>query len=63
MSKTLNIAKELIQKKSITPLDEGCQDLLISHLESLGFRIEKMPHGKVSNFYLSNTKRAWQLNH
>jgi len=51
MSKTLNIAKELIQKKSITPLDEGCQDLLISHLESLGFRIEKMPHGKVSNFY------------
>ena len=51
MSKTLSLTKELILKKSITPLDEGCQDLLISHLKLLGFKIEKMPHGKVSNFY------------
>ena len=51
MSKTLNLAKELISKKSITPLDEGCQELLISHLELLGFKIEKMPYGKVKNFY------------
>jgi succinyl-diaminopimelate desuccinylase len=51
MSKTLNLAKELISKKSITPLDDGCQDLLINHLELLGFKIEKMPYGKVRNFY------------
>ena len=51
MNKTLNLAKELILRKSITPLDEGCQDLLISHLELLGFEIEKMPYGKVQNFY------------
>ena len=51
MSKTLNLTKELISKKSITPLDEGCQDLLINHLELLGFKIEKMPYGKVRNFY------------
>ena len=51
MSKTLNLTKELISKKSITPLDEGCQELLISHLELLGFKIEKMPYGKVKNFY------------
>jgi succinyl-diaminopimelate desuccinylase len=51
MSKTLNLTKELISKKSITPLDEGCQELLISHLELLGFKIEKMPHGEVRNFY------------
>ena len=51
MSKTLNLTKELISKKSITPLDEGCQDLLISHLELLGFTIEKMAYGNVSNFY------------
>ena len=51
MSKTLNLTKELISKKSITPLDEGCQDLLISHLELLGFKIEKMAYGNVSNFY------------
>ena len=51
MSKTLNLTKELISKKSITPLDEGCQDLLINHLELLGFKIEQMPYGKVRNFY------------
>jgi succinyl-diaminopimelate desuccinylase len=51
MSKTLNLTKELISKKSITPLDEGCQDLLINHLELLGFKIEKMPYGNVRNFY------------
>ena len=51
MSKTLNLTKELMSKKSITPLDEGCQELLISHLELLGFKIEKMPYGKVKNFY------------
>jgi len=51
MSKTLNLTKELISKKSITPLDEGCQELLISHLELLGFKIEKMPYGEVKNFY------------
>lgn len=51
MSRTLNLSKELIAKESITPKDEGCQDLLIHHLEKLGFEIEKMPHGKVQNFY------------
>ena len=51
MSKVLDLTKELILKKSITPLDEGCQDLLINHLELLGFKVEKMPHGNVSNFY------------
>ena len=51
MNKTLNLTKELISKKSITPLDEGCQDLLINRLELLGFKIEKMPYGKVRNFY------------
>ena len=51
MSKTLSIAKELILKKSITPFDDECQDLLINHLQSLGFTIEKMPFGKVNNFY------------
>ena len=58
MSKTLNLTKELISKKSITPLDEGCQELLISHLELLGFKIEKMPYGKVKNFYAKKGHEA-----
>ena len=58
MSKTLSIAKELILKKSITPFDDGCQDLLINHLQSLGFTIEKMPFGKVNNFYARKGQEA-----
>jgi len=58
MSKTLTIAKDLILKKSITPHDDGCQDLLIQYLEPLGFTIEKMPHGKVNNFYARKGKEA-----
>ena len=51
MNETLNTAKELIVKKSITPEDAGCQDFMIQRLEKLGFEIERMPHGDVKNFY------------
>ena len=58
MSETLNIAKELISKKSITPEDAGCQDLMIQRLEKLGFEIENMPHGDVKNFYAKKGTRS-----
>ena len=51
MSKTLDLAKDLISKKSNTPLDAGCQDLMISRLEPLGFKVERMRFGDVDNFY------------
>ena len=56
MSKTFNIAKKLISKKSITPDDAGCQELLIGHLTELGFSIENMDHGGVKNFYAKRGK-------
>jgi len=43
MSDTLEFAMELIRRASITPDDEGCQDLMIERLESAGFNIERMP--------------------
>ncbi len=51
MSKTLELAKDLISRLSNTPLDAGCQDLMISRLEPLGFKIERMRFGDVDNFY------------
>ncbi|WP_334107519.1 succinyl-diaminopimelate desuccinylase [Methylobacillus sp.] len=51
MSKTLELAKELISRRSVTPDDQGCQELLISRLKPLGFRIERMRFGDVDNFY------------
>ncbi|SNR97959.1 succinyldiaminopimelate desuccinylase [Methylobacillus rhizosphaerae] len=51
MSKTLELAKDLIARRSVTPDDQGCQELLISRLEPLGFKIERMRFGDVDNFY------------
>ncbi len=52
MSDTLNLAKELISRPSVTPEDLGCQDLLIEQLEPLGFKAEKMRFGEVDNLWL-----------
>lgn len=51
MSKTLELAKDLIARRSNTPEDAGCQELLISLLEPLGFKIERMRFGAVDNLY------------
>ena len=51
MSKTLDLAKDLISRQSNTPLDAGCQELMISRLEPLGFNIERIRFGDVDNFY------------
>ena len=38
----LELAKELIARKSVTPEDGGCQDLLAARLSKAGFRCEPM---------------------
>jgi succinyl-diaminopimelate desuccinylase len=50
-SKTLNLAINLLTRRSNTPEDAGCQELMISHLEPLGFKIERMRFGNVDNLY------------
>ncbi len=51
MSATLELAKDLISRQSVTPKDEGCQALMMERLERLGFKLEPMPFGEVSNFW------------
>jgi len=48
---TLRLARELIARRSITPKDEGCQELLGQHLARLGFSIEPIRHGDVTNLF------------
>ncbi len=48
---TLELAKALIARRSLTPDDAGCQDILIERLEKLGFKIERMRFGGVDNFW------------
>jgi succinyl-diaminopimelate desuccinylase len=51
MSDTLQLAQDLIARRSLTPDDAGCQELLIARLEKLGFVIERMRFGNVDNFW------------
>ena len=51
MSATLELARELIRRPSLTPFDAGCQDLLAARLAASGFRIEPMAFGEVTNLW------------
>ena len=51
MNPTLELAKELISRPSITPFDEGCQELIAKRLEAINFKIEHMPFGDVKNLW------------
>lgn len=51
MNPTLQLTCDLIRQDSITPRDEGCQEMMIARLEDLGFTVERMPFGEVSNFW------------
>ncbi|MCF6281372.1 MAG: succinyl-diaminopimelate desuccinylase [Candidatus Polarisedimenticolaceae bacterium] len=52
MSDTLKLACDLISRHSLTPEDAGCQPLLISRLERLGFNVENLRFGDVDNLWL-----------
>jgi len=49
---TLELAKALIARKSLTPADEGCQQLIVERLVPLGFRPEVMVFGEVKNLWI-----------
>ncbi len=51
MSDTLTLNKDLLSRASITPLDEGCQEIIAKRLAKLGFTITHYPFGKVSNLW------------
>jgi len=51
MSNTLELAKSLINKPSITPDDCGCQAIMIDRLKKIGFEIYPLKFGDVENFW------------
>jgi len=50
-SDTIELLIDLVQRPSVTPADHGCQKLIASRLQSLGFNIEPMRHGNVDNLW------------
>ena len=59
MNKTVHLVEQLIARRSITPDDAGCQDLLAARLTPLGFACETLASGpetfRVTNLW---AKRA-----
>ena len=51
-NETLELAKALIARKSVTPADEGCQQMIIERLVPLGFKAETITHGDVTNLWI-----------
>lgn len=52
MSTTLELLKDLISRPSVTPKDEGCQDLLAQRLVPLGFKEERLDFADTQNIWL-----------
>jgi succinyl-diaminopimelate desuccinylase len=51
MSETLELAQQLIQRPSVTPLDEGCQELIAKRLTAIGFSVETLQFEDVTNLW------------
>ena len=49
---TLELARALLARPSVTPADEGCQQIVIDRLAPLGFRAETFRCGEVTNLWL-----------
>jgi succinyl-diaminopimelate desuccinylase len=50
-SNTVRLTEELIARASVSPVDGGCQALMIERLEAIGFTVEHMRFGPVDNFW------------
>ncbi|MDB5867967.1 MAG: succinyldiaminopimelate desuccinylase [Polaromonas sp.] len=53
MSRTLQLAEQLISRPSVTPDDAGCQAMLVARLAPLGFECETIVSGP-ENFRVTN---------
>ena len=55
---TLDLAQELIRRRSVTPEDGGCQEYIAARLLAAGFQCEPMRFGEVSNLWARRGKAA-----
>ena len=51
MTDTLDFTRQLVARPSITPDDNGCQELLAARLRTAGFVVESLPFANVTNLW------------
>jgi succinyl-diaminopimelate desuccinylase len=54
VSDVLALTQDLIARRSVTPDDAGCQEVIAARLAKAGFAIEHMPFGDVKNLWASH---------
>ena len=50
-SPTAALAMDLVSRPSVTPLDHGCQELMLARLSACGFAVERLKFDDVDNFW------------
>ncbi len=55
-SATLRLTEDLIARASVSPIDGGCQALMIQRLEAIGFSVDNLRFGPVDNFWAKRGK-------
>jgi succinyl-diaminopimelate desuccinylase len=56
MSATVDLTLDLIARNSVTPADQGCQEVMTRRLAEVGFEIENLRYGSVDNFWATHGK-------
>ncbi|ATF08616.1 succinyl-diaminopimelate desuccinylase [Candidatus Enterovibrio altilux] len=57
-SAVLSLAKNLIKRPSVTPIDGGCQELMIQRLEKIHFTVERMVFEDTTNLWARRGTKA-----
>jgi succinyl-diaminopimelate desuccinylase len=57
-SDTVQLTQDLIARPSVTPVDHGCQQLMMDRLAAAGFRNETHNFGSVENFWATHGSGA-----
>lgn len=52
----IELAQQLIKRPSLSPNDEGCQQLMIDRLQAIGFTVEAMDFEDTQNFWAGAAK-------
>ncbi len=58
MSTTVDLTFDLISRNSVTPADQGCQEVMTARLAAAGFKIENLRYGNVDNFWATRGKEG-----
>lgn len=58
MNDTLDLTCELIRRRSVTPDDAGCMELITERLLPLGFTLEHLDFGDTRNLYMRHGTEA-----